>query len=79
MAHILCLSEGNGKMALKISEVIEALVKAKRKHGDIDLVWINQQQFCDTTDIQIIDKDNCPKRLQWCYSGPVAVVNLDIG
>lgn len=60
---------------MKISEAIETLVKAKKALGDIDLVWVHNQQFADVS--QIYSMTLPTKSLEWCWSGPVVVVTLD--
>lgn len=56
---------------MKISEAISQLQKAKRKLGDVDVVYITDQQIRDVWCIYPMLHTN--DDLKW-WSGPVAVV-----
>lgn len=61
---------------MKISEAIEQLTKIKRRFGDIDLVYILHDQCADVTAINGY-AGSPDKRLDWAWSGPVAIVDMD--
>lgn len=62
---------------MKISEMITALQRVKKGHGDVEVVWIYNSQFADIESVHALTNEGCPQSLRWCMSGTVALITLD--
>ena len=60
---------------MKLSELISQAQDAKKALGDVDVVYIAEKQFLDVRSVQGMAGPN--RETAWCWSGPVAVVDLD--